>query len=473
MDPPYRGNIVDELNKKIDSSETPDLDSFFSLDLLPQVENIRQENEVHGALELQGMWSKTPELDSSLYLEPFSSGLNVLPGQEVYDRQEPHTQFPETPGFNISYSLDVLPAGTNIVQEQGIQSVPESQRIHEEEIRAETQDRIELEEQAAKQTTLNSLDSTKNVPGPSALHAVIQTGYVLDNVQEEQINMETVGIRELDDGTVTQTPLITVDNLKPVEDSSAANVETQTACISDSIQEEQIATAEIDQREASEEITCQPALFTATNLETAVGTSATHVAIQTSISEEERKNLSAPNDVNHIGNFEEDTIKLTEEPAIIETVSSKDGKIRFKCDFCEATFTLKRVLAQHRKISHKVGTCLYTCAECEKRFRNQQQLDNHVQRFHRVDPDEKKKKCTKCPLSFLDKTTLKNHMRVVHGEQSGKFRCEECHVECYNASYLHEHIQAVHRNVVNTCSVCGKSYKYRRDLTRHKKTKNH
>lgn len=58
---------------------------------------------------------------------------------------------------------------------------------------------------------------------------------------------------------------------------------------------------------------------------------------------------------------------------------------------------------------------------------------------------------------------------VAAGERSEGVKCPECHKMFTAQSSMMDHKEAVHDNVANVC-VCGKSYKYKPGLRRHKVT---
>lgn len=157
--------------------------------------------------------------------------------------------------------------------------------------------------------------------------------------------------------------------------------------------------------------------------------------------------------------------------AAIQNVKSEEKTIRLKCDQCEATFASKASLSRQTNISHGTGTCKYTCPQCDRRFRCKIGLDTHIKREHQGIEPKHKWHCKTCGASYLHKQMLEKHMRVIHSEGSGQFRCTECKLECYSGRGLQDHINAVHRNVKHVCEACGKSLNYDSSLSRHKRQK--
>ena len=112
--------------------------------------------------------------------------------------------------------------------------------------------------------------------------------------------------------------------------------------------------------------------------------------------------------------------------------------MEFKCDTCRAVFSTQKSLQRHIRAQH-LGQ-VHTCIHCDRQY-----------------------------IYVSDKT---KHERSCTGKQ---IKCQQHICDFCGRIYkykqgLDNHIQAQHMNITYPCSICGKTFKYPWDRTKHEKT---
>ncbi|XP_055298490.1 zinc finger protein ZFP2-like [Sitodiplosis mosellana] len=95
------------------------------------------------------------------------------------------------------------------------------------------------------------------------------------------------------------------------------------------------------------------------------------------------------------------------------------GKNRFQCLVCNKWFAKRYLLNAHQK-TH-TGAKNYECLQCQKRYTSQSNLDRHIRVFHH---QERLYKCSTCLKTFSQLSILKLHQSVHMAER--KFSCDIC-----------------------------------------------
>ncbi|XP_073978050.1 zinc finger Y-chromosomal protein-like isoform X2 [Rhodnius prolixus] len=80
----------------------------------------------------------------------------------------------------------------------------------------------------------------------------------------------------------------------------------------------------------------------------------------------------------------------------------------------------------------------------------------------------KKFGCLMCGKSYKYRAGLYNHRRYECGKEP-QFYCHFCPYKCKQKSGLKTHLKTKHGGSSFKCDVCLKTYKYKRNLTTHKK----
>ena len=109
----------------------------------------------------------------------------------------------------------------------------------------------------------------------------------------------------------------------------------------------------------------------------------------------------------------------------VETIH--EGMKKFKCDFCDRTFTWNSHRKDHMIRKHLGEMPLdktpvqninsYQCEICEKIFTKKQHFDRHLAHIHGIHKDKTymKHKCDNCDKEFFDKRDLSRHIANSHG----------------------------------------------------------
>ena len=142
------------------------------------------------------------------------------------------------------------------------------------------------------------------------------------------------------------------------------------------------------------------------------------------------------------------------------------------CQHCSKRFRSKHGLMMHEKKQHDSSfVAKYKCNVCNASYANKATFAGHMNRHNNLKPFI----CSLCSASYYHKHHLQRHEKSCTGvdkrtiPQVGRHVCPVCNTSCATTQSLREHQDAKHSNSVVTCA-CGKSYKWKRCLSRHQKT---
>ena len=110
----------------------------------------------------------------------------------------------------------------------------------------------------------------------------------------------------------------------------------------------------------------------------------------------------------------------------------------------------------------------YTCkksAYCKKKLKSKAELDNHIREFHTE--MGKKFSCTLCGKRFARKQQLTNHCKT-HNKEIVK--CEVCGKVKKDKLRLEIHMEQYHSTEVSICHRCRSTFKARIELRNHNKS---
>ena len=164
--------------------------------------------------------------------------------------------------------------------------------------------------------------------------------------------------------------------------------------------------------------------------------------------------------------------------------------VKFLCDICGVNRTQNIALRKHKTKKHedeineqyKDKGSPFPCNICEKVLYSSQLLKNHLQFMHTLLKDEventrknlgvklkKAIKCQFCDNVFNFRSTLSNHVNVVHNGTT--YSCEFCGKVSSSANNLKLHIEAIHKRSTKTpCEICGKVFRDRTVMKFHVRT---
>ncbi|EDS41441.1 conserved hypothetical protein [Culex quinquefasciatus] len=131
---------------------------------------------------------------------------------------------------------------------------------------------------------------------------------------------------------------------------------------------------------------------------------------------------------------------------------------QFKCNECDKTFSLDKLLQEHIRIKHR-GERPFQCKLCPKTYPRASTLFMHVKTVHEK-IRKKLYRCEKCTMSFVNKTAYDRHM---NGRHRGikLHQCPHCGTDYEFKAYVQQHIAERHPEMVenlSTCQYCGMGY---------------
>lgn len=164
--------------------------------------------------------------------------------------------------------------------------------------------------------------------------------------------------------------------------------------------------------------------------------------------------------------MDEDSMMIEKYPTIdvVEATSPttfrRKSTKEFKCDTCEATFTVYSEFHLHNK-SH--GRKRYQCTTCDRWFWKRYHLKNH-QKIHALD---KPFQCEMCSNKYTNQGNLDRHIRVFHNKEK-RYHCTECGKKFSQTSILRQHIATHSTERKYSCDICQKKFKTESYLTLHR-----
>jgi len=106
---------------------------------------------------------------------------------------------------------------------------------------------------------------------------------------------------------------------------------------------------------------------------------------------------------------------------------------------------------------------IYKCSSCSKEFGTEELFQLHYRLHHNPTT------CQICNKTYRGTTKLQEHIRAVHPETRGSFRCQPCGKDLPTAYSLARHKSTYHSNHQFKCpdSNCTASFKVKHHLTDH------
>ena len=148
---------------------------------------------------------------------------------------------------------------------------------------------------------------------------------------------------------------------------------------------------------------------------------------------------------------------------LVSPLTVKNGKKKFECSKCDASFTRKPNLKKHVEVIHE-GKKVNKCSICDSIFNQSKALKRHIASVHE---GQKPFKCFICDASFAHSGTLKAHVASIH-EGKKHFKCVLCDASFTLKQSLDRHISSVHEGKKSIkCVICDASFTQSANLSRH------
>ena len=153
------------------------------------------------------------------------------------------------------------------------------------------------------------------------------------------------------------------------------------------------------------------------------------------------------------------------EGSFKSTRPAADKAARFLCSECGGCYRSMTILKQHTRI-HQENKFL--CPICARQFTRKNRYTEHINSHSGIQPYS----CSSCGKSFSHRNSFMAHRCRGAREAIKLFMCEVCSLSYTNRGSLSHHIAANHGDEIFACT-CGKTFKFKINLHRHKKSKNH
>ncbi|CAH0545888.1 unnamed protein product [Brassicogethes aeneus] len=105
---------------------------------------------------------------------------------------------------------------------------------------------------------------------------------------------------------------------------------------------------------------------------------------------------------------------------IVERATAPELPAKFKCPFCDRSFTKVCYLSQHVNAQHN-DQRQFKCSKCGKKFASQETLALHAEKHQ----GDKPHKCRVCPKQYNFRSDLNRHM-FVHDRRNSPYICTSC-----------------------------------------------
>lgn len=144
----------------------------------------------------------------------------------------------------------------------------------------------------------------------------------------------------------------------------------------------------------------------------------------------------------------------------------------FPCDLCHKRYKQKSSLYFHKETTHS-NEYTRKCNECGKLFKHITLLRQHIKFAHSKTSHKPKKilklPCKICQTDFSKLTSLDDHIRTVHGDES-MFKCGNCEFCTSSAGRLNAHIKKHSEQKQFICNYCGREFMRLNELKQHLNT---
>ena len=97
------------------------------------------------------------------------------------------------------------------------------------------------------------------------------------------------------------------------------------------------------------------------------------------------------------------------EVTVIDSSSTELPLIKFECDYCSKTFSVKQSMLRHVRECHLNNLVKFIFKSCNIDFRRLENLNRHIMSNNCFLPDELTFECKKCKKLFNTQDKLENH----------------------------------------------------------------
>ncbi len=143
-------------------------------------------------------------------------------------------------------------------------------------------------------------------------------------------------------------------------------------------------------------------------------------------------------------------------------VHNPDAARIHKCEFCTKSYKKRLLLDDHIAAVHQ-GKRKYGCRICNATFTCMGNRGRHEKSVH--GSQEKKFKCTQCSRAYLNEANLKRHFKTHTGIK--EFVCLECNDAFFTKCELKRHNLKHSRIKDHKCHICNAAYGARGALKQH------
>lgn len=153
--------------------------------------------------------------------------------------------------------------------------------------------------------------------------------------------------------------------------------------------------------------------------------------------------------------------KFTRRYALLDHIEWHDRSKVHCCETCGKEYKTKKILQQHVNIVHLklVPNYEFMCTQCGKIFKTSSALNTHINVMHK-EGDGRTFECFVCHReSFKNEYTLQRHMKYLHDPDSPKYKTTICHIcsAILKVVSMKHHMQAKHSNEIKEkvkCEIC-------------------
>ena len=152
-----------------------------------------------------------------------------------------------------------------------------------------------------------------------------------------------------------------------------------------------------------------------------------------------------------------------------------DEKLKFNCKYCQEKFMKYEVWKDHEQIVHEKVDEKIVCGQCGKMFPTKFRMLRHAHAAHNsarscnrgpeirklLHPenyfDMETKKCKLCD-KIVNNGKLKKHYLTFHSENNERHNCPECPMSFVEKFKLTEHIKLKHEEWSDYCQLCSRKF---------------